>query len=104
MEGNGMKTEDITITITKDDYGTDESYNLFLWCKRHKIKIEEPRNSEGLFNKMIIHLDTLEKQVLFQQKYIDKLKQYAEIINQSKKSTHKSSYDLNRGGFKNIKL
>lgn len=93
-------TKEITITIIKDDFGVDECYNLFLWCERHKIKTEEPKNSKGLYDKMIIHLDTLEKKVLFQHKYIDKLIRYADIKNQIKMK-HKSPYDLNRGGFKN---
>jgi hypothetical protein len=92
-----MKT--ITIRIDKDDFGHDDCYNLFLWCERHKIKTEEPRNSKGLFDKMIIHLDTMEKQMLFQHKFIDKLESYIKIINQTKSSNHKSPYDLNRGGF-----
>ena len=93
----------IIITIEKDDFGHDDCYNLFLWCERHKIKTEEPKNSEGLYDKMIIHLDTLEKQALFQNKYIGKFKQYVAIINQTKR-TYKSPYDLNRAGFKNSKL
>lgn len=95
--------EEIILTVKKDDYGTDESYNLFLWCERHKIKTEEPRNAKGLFDKLIIHLDTLQKQALFQKKHTDKLRQYVKIINQTKKVVHKSPYDLNRGGFKNFK-
>ena len=98
-----MKINDIIITIIKDDFGHDDTYNLFLWCERHKIKTEESKNSKGLYDKMIIHLDTLEKQALFQNKYTDKLRQYIEIINQTKKVSHRSPYDLNRGGFKNIK-
>lgn len=92
-------TKEITITIIKDDFGTDDCYNLFLWCERHKIKTDEPRNSEGLYDKMIIHLDTIEKQVLFQHKYIDKLESYAKTINQIKKHISGLPYDLNRGGF-----
>lgn len=91
--------KDITITIIKADFGQDDCYNLFLWCERHKIKTEEPRNSRGLFDKMIIHLDTLEKQTLFQHKYTDKLESYVKVINQIKTGNHKSPYDLNRGGF-----
>jgi hypothetical protein len=98
------KVDEIIITIDKDDFGHDDCYNLFLWCERHKIKTEEPRNSKGLFDKMIIHLDTLERQALFQHKYIDKLESYVKVINQIKIGNHKSPYDLNRGGFKNSKL
>jgi hypothetical protein len=54
-------TKEIIINIKKDDFGHDECYNLFLWCERHKIKTEEPKNSKGLYDKMIIHLDTMEK-------------------------------------------
>ena len=72
-----LTEKQIIITIKKDDFGQDESYNLFLWCEKHKIKVDDPRNSKGLYDRLIIHLDTLEKQILFQNKYLDRLKKVA---------------------------
>lgn len=78
--------EKIILTVKKDDFGVDETYNLFLWCERHKVKTEEPKNSEGLYDKLIIHLDTLEKQVLFESKYTARLKHLIDLLSKVDKT------------------
>ena len=51
---------------------------MYDFCKKHKIKIEEPRDSKtGLFKTFIITLSTPEQKILFNGKYIGKLQELA---------------------------
>lgn len=75
-----MEVEKIVLKFKKSDLdfsGYYYSSNLYDWCKKNKIKIEEPQNKEGLYDRFIIHLDTIEKQYLFSGKYLTLLKKVA---------------------------
>jgi hypothetical protein len=65
-------------TIKKDKLngiGYDFADTFYKWCRRNKIKIEEPKNNKtGLYETFVVHLDTTEKQFLFSNKYLKILK------------------------------
>jgi hypothetical protein len=73
--------EPIIIKLKKDDLNDFYYYqasNMYDFCKNHKIKIEEPRDSKtGLFETFIITLETPKDKILFSGKYIDCLKKVA---------------------------
>ena len=81
-----MPFEPITITIDKFAYreisfNTEASTYLYSWCKKHKIKVDEPFNNEKeCYDKMIIHIDTPEKAMIFQERWIKRLEKLAEKL------------------------
>ena len=68
---------DTIFTIKKDklnEIGYDFAHTFYKWCRRNKIKIEEPINNKTeLYETFIVHLDTTEKQFLFSNKYLYEL-------------------------------
>jgi hypothetical protein len=55
------------------------SLRMYEFCKKHKIKIEEPRGEDGLYHDFIIHLTTIEKQILFQARFTDLLQELIKL-------------------------
>jgi len=69
--------EPIVVKIKKSSFkDSDRATAFFLKVKEMKIKIEEPKSkSNGLYETFIIHLDTIQKKIVFTERFINILKQ-----------------------------
>ena len=73
--------EPIVIKIKKSSFkDSDRATAFFLKVKEMKIKVEEPKSkSNGLYETFIIHLDTVQKKIVFAERFLNVLKQQPEF-------------------------
>ena len=85
IKANELGSDNIILKFKKDELRAarfgDAMYNF---CVRNKIKVVEPRSgADNLYHTFEIHLDTLNKQVLFEARFTSLIKKLLKAQNQN---------------------
>lgn len=83
-----MNKEETVLILNKkmlDEIQYDYASTVYNWCRRNKIKIEEPFDKKTeRYAKFVIHLDTIEKQFLFSNRFLTVVKHLTKHNSQNK--------------------
>lgn len=79
-----MMFEPVTIKLNKNKVKAIIGYSsmalfssLYDFCLKAKIKVEEPKDREGLYTIFIIHIETVEQAMVFYDRYNKKISELA---------------------------